>query len=94
MSKAAYLADLKRRLHDLEARMRADKDRLATGSTDEKVKAAGDLAVVESRLVETKDKLARVEAEPEGAWEDFKTELEQDVDYLEASFDRWVEGRP
>ena len=94
MSKAAYLADLKRRIHDLEVRMRADRDSIAAGSSGQKVKAAGDLVVVESRLIETKDKLARLETESEGAWENFKTEIEQDVDYLEAAFDRWVEGRP
>ena len=91
MSKAAYLTELKRRLQTLEARMAADKKRLTRGTPPEKVKAAGDLAVVERRLGETKQKLSRLEAEPEGAWESFKTEIEQDFDYLEAAFDRWVE---
>lgn len=93
MSKSDYLTDLEHRIQSLENRMKADKQRLAGGSADDKVKAAGDLAIVESRLAETREKLARLQAEPEGAWEDFKAEIEQDIDYIEASFDRWVEGR-
>ena len=93
MSKAEYLSDLKRRLGDLEARLRTDKKRLAGGAPRARVEAAGDLALVEKRLTETKAKLARLEAEPEGAWGDFKAEMEEDLDHLERSFNRWVEGQ-
>ena len=91
MSKTEYLSDLNRRLGELEARVKADKRRVAGGSPRERVEAAGDLALVEKRLAETRSKLARLEAEPEGAWEDFKAEMEEDLDHLERSFDRWVE---
>jgi len=91
MSKAAYLSNLRRRLQKLEARMKADGKRIAGGSPPEKVQAAGDLALAEGRLAETKEKLSRLEAEPESSWEDFKTEIEQEFDYVEATFDRWVE---
>jgi hypothetical protein len=91
VSKAAYLADLRRRMQDLEARMAADKRRLTGGTPRDKVRAAGDLAVVESRLAETKKKLSRLESEPEGAWENFKTEIAEDLDYIERDFERWLE---
>jgi len=93
VSKAAYLADLRRRMQDLEVRMAADKRRLAGGTPRDKVRAAGDLAVVESRLAETKKKLSRLESEPEGAWENIKTEIEEDLDYIETDFERWLEKK-
>lgn len=91
MSKAEYLAHLKRRLQNLEIRMETDKKRLAQESSREKVKAAGDLALVERRLEETKQKLSRLEAESEGAWENFRTEIEEEFGYVETAFNRWVE---
>lgn len=91
MSKAEYLSYLTTRANTLEERIQTDKDRLESGTPQEKVKAAGDLAVVERRLEETKKKISRLEAEPEGAWENFKAEIEQDFDYMEADFDRWTE---
>ena len=69
MSKAVYLSDLRRRLQKLEARMKADGKRIAGGSPHEKVQAAGDLALAEGRLAETKEKLSRLEAEPDSLWE-------------------------
>ena len=87
MSKAEYLSELKRRHGELEARVKSDKRRLAGGAARERVEAA----LVEKRLVETRAKLARLEAEPEGAWQDLKAEMEEDLDHLERSFDRWVE---
>ena len=91
MSKTAYLSYLKRRLQKLEVRMKADRKRLAGGSLPEKVEAAGDLALLEGRLEVTKEKLSRLEAESVGSWENFKTEIEQNFDSVEAAFDRWVE---
>ncbi|SME96627.1 hypothetical protein SAMN06265365_1077 [Tistlia consotensis] len=91
MSRAAYLESLQHRLETLESRMSADRKRLAEGSPRDKVAAAGDLALVESRLAETREKLARLEAEPEGSWEGFKTEVEQDFDYLEREVERLIE---
>lgn len=93
MSKSEYLTHLTRRLRDLESRVADDEKRLAGGSLDEKVGAAGDLALVRRQLNETKQKLSQLEAEPEGAWEAVKTEIEDDVGDLEAAFDRWVEEK-
>ena len=93
MSKAAYLTYLVQRMQNLEGRINADRDRLYSGSPREKVKASGDLALIERRLEETKQKLSRLEAEPEGAWEDFKAEIEQDFEYLEETCDRWVDNK-
>lgn len=91
MAKAEYIAHLKNRLRDLESHMTADRKRLAEGSAREKVEAAGDLALVEKHLAATKAKLAKLEAEPEGAWQDFKAEIDEDLGDLEGSFDRWSE---
>ena len=91
MSKAAYLSYLTRRLQKLEARMNADQKRLAGGAPLQKVEAAGDLTLVERRLEETKKKMLRLEAEPEGTWENFKTEIEEDFDIIEAAVDRSIE---
>ena len=88
MAKTEYIAHLKSRLRDLESRVTADRKQLAEGSAREKVEAAGDLALVEKHLAETKTKLAKLEAEPEGAWEDFKAEVEEDLGALDGSFDR------
>jgi hypothetical protein len=91
MSKAAYLADLRRRLEELETKMAADRKQLASGSPHDKVEAAGDLAFLQQQLAETKQKLSRVESRPEGAWENFKTELEEEFDHLAVAFERWAE---
>lgn len=91
MPKAEFMSHLRNRLQDLERRLAADKKRLTEGAPREKVEAAGDLVLVEKHLADTKAKLAKLEAEPEGVWEDFKAEMEEDLDNLEASFDRWVE---
>lgn len=91
MSKAAYLSYLKRRITKLETRIKADHKTLAGGSPLQKVEAAGDLTLVEERLAEAKEKLARLEAEPETTWERFKAEIEQDFDIIEAAIDRSVE---
>lgn len=93
MSKSEYLTHLTRRLRDLESRVEADEKRLAGGSPEEKVGAAGDLAVVRRQLNETKQRLSELEAEPEGAWETIKTEIEDDVGDLEAAFARWVQEK-
>lgn len=91
MSKVEYLSYLQQRLHELEARMKTDKDRVADGSAREKVAASGDLALVEKRLEETKQKLQRLEAEPGSSWEDLKTEFEEELDHIKAAFERWAE---
>lgn len=93
MSKAAYIADLQRRLDELKAKMAADKKQLARGSPHDRVKAAGDLAFLEQQLAETQQKLSRVESKPEGAWENFKAELEEQFDHLAVAFERWVGRR-
>jgi len=90
MSKAAYVTYLKRRIVKFETQMKADRKRLEDGSGRQKVEAAGELALVEERLARAREKLARLEAEPESTWESFKSEIEEDFDILEAAFDRSV----
>ena len=92
MPKASYLTYLKRRIMELETRIKADRERLAGGSSYQKVEAAGDMALAEKRLASAKEKLTRLETEPEGAWESFKSEFEEDFDIIESAFDRSVEG--
>lgn len=81
---------MKRRLRRLKARMEEDKRRLGSGTPRAKVEAAGDLALIEQRLAETKQKLSRVESEDASGWEDFKSELEEDFDHIEMAVERWV----
>lgn len=93
MTRDIYLADLKRRIETLQIRLETDRNRLAGGAPREEVEAAADLALVESRLAETKQRLARLEAEPEGAWEDLKAGLEEAVDDLESAIEGWIARR-
>lgn len=93
MSKAAYLSYLKRRVAKLETQIKEDQKALASGSPLQKVEAAGELVLMEERLAEAKEKLARLEAEPESAWERLKAEIEQDFDIIEAAIGRSVEGK-
>jgi hypothetical protein len=90
MSKTAYLEDLTRRIENLEFRMAKDRRQLAEGEPRAKVEAAGDLAVLEQRLSEARQKLSRLEAEPAGEWENIKSELEEEFDHLEVAFERWA----
>jgi len=71
--------------------MAADKKQLANAAPHDTVKAAGDLAFLKQQLAETQKKLSRVQNEPEGVWEDFKAELEEEFDHLTVAFERWVE---
>ena len=71
--------------------MKADKQSFLGGSPDEKVAASGDLVLVEKRLEETRQTLSRLLDEHGGAWEDFTTELEPEVDLIKASCERWAE---
>lgn len=89
MSKKEYMADLGRRIEELDARIRDDRQRIESGAALDKIDAAGDLAMVEKRLDETKAKLARLGAEPEGIWQNVKAEFERELDFIKASFSHW-----
>jgi hypothetical protein len=93
MTKEAYLEDLKRRIANLEARIEADRKTLARGTPRQEVNAAGDLALVEDQLADTRRKLARLEVEPEGTWADFKAEIEEGLDDIEAAIEGWIRNR-
>jgi predicted nucleic acid-binding Zn-ribbon protein len=93
MTKEIYLQDLKRRIAALEARIEADRKKLGRGTPQQEVHAAGDLALVEDQLAETKRRLAQLEAEPEGAWEDFKAKLEEALDDVETAIEGWIRNK-
>jgi hypothetical protein len=79
------------RLKDLQIRLESDKRRLETGTSKEKVEAAGDLALVETRLTDLKEKIDDAERSSEGSWENFKVELEEDVGAVEDAVAHWIE---
>lgn len=91
MSKTVYRDYLKGRLISLDSAMNAAESRLASGSPQQKLDAASELAYIERHLSETRAKLARLEAEPDGLWENVKTALEQNFDQIETALDRWIE---
>lgn len=93
MTKEVYVEDLKRRIGKLEARIETDKKKLAGGAPRQEVDAAGDVALVEDRLADAKRKLAQLEKEPKGAWEDFRAEIEEGLDDIENAIEGWIRTR-
>ena len=91
MSKAIYRSHLRGRLLTLEGEMKDAEKLLAGGSLQQRVDAAGALSYLERHITETRAKLARLEAEPDGIWENFKTGIEQNIDSIEAALGRWIE---
>ena len=91
MKKTAHLRHLTEKIKDLQLRLGADKARLETGTPNEKVEAAGDLALVERQLADLQEKLKKAEAEPEGFWERVKDELDEDIGSIETAISRWTD---
>lgn len=92
MAKAEYQAHLERRLADLSLGIRKARRRLdESPELQAKVEAAGEVAALEERRERVREKLERLGHEPEGAWEEVKTWVEQELDYLDARLDRWLD---
>jgi hypothetical protein len=91
MSKAVYLRNLGSRLNEIDIRIAEAKRRLKSDPLPEEVAAAGELALLERKHKQLTDRIAEVEKEPEGAWEDFKTALENDFDALFRDVGNWIE---
>jgi len=89
MSKEVYHHNLERRLAQLDGRIDEARQRLEHGSPRDHVTAAGELRVLEDKRRELQDRLHRLDREPEGAWEDFKTSIENLLDEITVSVDRW-----
>lgn len=91
MSKAAYRASLERRLAKLDSDMEHARDKLARGTPQDHVLAAGELRVIEDERRQVEQRIAELEKEPDGSWEDFKTSVDDAVDEVAASVRRWIE---
>jgi len=91
MNKASHVHHLKQRIKDLEVRLELETKQLEEGSPSEKVEAAGDLAVVQSRLEDMNKRLAKAQEGHDGVWENIKAEFEDDVGSIETSVARWME---
>ncbi len=91
MSKAVYLRDLRSRLNAIDVQIAEAKRRLKSGPLSQEVTAAGELTLLERKHKQLADRIAEVEKEPEGTWEDFKTALENDFDALFRDVGNWIE---
>lgn len=91
MSKAAYRTSLERRLAKLDSDLEHARDKLERGTPHDHVEAAGELRVIEQERGKVEERIAQLDAEPEGSWEDFKTSVDDAVDEVAASVSRWIE---
>lgn len=89
MSKEAYHHTLERRLAQLDGQIDEARQRLETGAPADHVAAAGELRLLEDKRRELQDRLHRLDQEPEGTWEDFKTSMEDLLDEITVSIERW-----
>lgn len=91
MSKQGYADELRHRIAELGERIASDRAKLASGTSSEKVAAAGEIADFEKRQAALQARLAELEKEPEGGgWTSMKTSLEEDMLDLETAFNRWA----
>ena len=91
MSKTVYLQDLRSRLNVVDIHIAEAKNRLKSENLSEEVATAGELTLLERKHKQLSERIAEVEKEPEGAWEDFKTALENDFDALFSDLEKWIE---
>ncbi|NBC32195.1 MAG: hypothetical protein GVY13_05910 [Alphaproteobacteria bacterium] len=91
MSKAAYRASLERRLAKLDSDLEHARDKLERGTPQDHVLAAGELKVIEDERHQVEQRIAALDKEPEGSWEDFRTSVDDAVDEVAASVRRWID---
>ncbi len=89
MSKETFRNTLEHRLARVDGQIVEARQRLASGTPADHVAAAGELRVLEDKRRELQDRLHRLDHEPEGAWESFKTGIEDLLDEITVSVDRW-----
>jgi hypothetical protein len=88
MSKEAFREYLLNRLSSLDGRIQEMERRLAQGEPREKVEAAGELVILKERQAGVAAKFAKLQNEPEGTWENLRTEIEEDFDSLAVAVER------
>lgn len=85
-----YPQHLEERLQAVEAKIDGAKKRLTEDTPQEKVVAAGELAVLENQRHELAEKLKNATEHHAEDWSLFHTEMQRDIDALFSSLDRWV----
>ena len=86
MSKQAYEDYLKAHLAEVAEKIAEIDRKHSEGVFKERVEAAGELVALKERQDELNRKLIKLQGEPDGFWENVKTEIEEDLDSLKASF--------
>jgi hypothetical protein len=79
-------------LADLNTRLAATERQLAQGADREKVKAAGELAFLQSQRKTLEDRLAEIDAAPEGRSETLLQWIKEESFSLSLRLNSWVSG--
>lgn len=88
MGRDAYQTGMEQRLRDLSLQIDSVRTRLMEGGDNRlKVQLAGELERLEWRRDMVREKLDALSDEPDGTWEDLKSELEDDWDALVQDFE-------
>lgn len=91
MVREAYQQAMEQRVRDLSLQIESVKARLLEGpETRLKYELAGQLDLLERRRDMVREKLDALSDEPDGTWEDLKSELEDDWDSLVQYFEERV----
>ncbi|MEW5729291.1 MAG: hypothetical protein AB1918_15795 [Pseudomonadota bacterium] len=91
MGRETYQQSMEQRVRDLSLQIESVKTRLLEGADDGlKRELAGQLDLLERRRDIVREKLAALEDEPDGTWEDLRAELEDDWDALIQDFEERV----
>jgi len=90
MSGQDYLRELKERLQSLDTKIADARQRLQAGLPKDKVLAAEDLAVLETRHRELEEKISAASEQHAEDWSTLHVELQKEVDVLTRSIERWV----
>lgn len=91
MGRETYQQSMEQRVRDLSLQIESVKTRMLEGADDGlKRELAGQLDLLERRRDIVREKLAALEDEPDGTWEDLRAELEDDWDALVQDFEERV----
>jgi DNA-binding transcriptional MerR regulator len=91
MGREIYQHHMEQRLRDLSFQIASVKARLDADFDGRlKTELAGQLAFLENRRDQVREKLNTLEQEPDGTWEDLKAEIEDEWDALVQDFEERV----
>lgn len=83
---------LRERLATLDGQIAMARNRLASGSADQRIDARGDLEVLSRRRESLDRRMAAIEEGVDTPWERVAAELQQDLALLEDDLRRWMGG--